>query len=282
MKTILSRKGFDSENGGYPSPILSDGRLVSLPIPIDDDNRYSDLELKEGPSYFDIMRQLNPNIKINKQWVALTPETHCHVDPDVFEGILPREEGWKGLFGQVNAAQTHLSNMNVSVGDLFLFFGWFRKTSISNRQIIIFDSYAKDLHIIFGYLQIGQIIHLDEEVAIPDWMSSHPHLQYVDPTNTLYVARENLSWNDSYPGWGTFHFNKELVLTKEGPNYTRSQWNLPSIFKEAHISYHGENSWKRDYFQSVGRGQEFVVDCTPQVEEWAKHLVEKNAHSLSS
>ena len=33
MKIILSRKGFDSENGGYASPILPDGSLVSLPIP---------------------------------------------------------------------------------------------------------------------------------------------------------------------------------------------------------------------------------------------------------
>ena len=32
MKLILSRKGFDSANGGCPSPIL-DGRLCSLPIP---------------------------------------------------------------------------------------------------------------------------------------------------------------------------------------------------------------------------------------------------------
>ena len=33
MKIILSRKGFDSENGGYPSPILPNGTLLSIPIP---------------------------------------------------------------------------------------------------------------------------------------------------------------------------------------------------------------------------------------------------------
>ncbi|HSH28138.1 MAG TPA: hypothetical protein VK972_10310, partial [Wenzhouxiangella sp.] len=33
MKIILSRKGFDSAAGGVPSPILPDGRIVSLPIP---------------------------------------------------------------------------------------------------------------------------------------------------------------------------------------------------------------------------------------------------------
>jgi len=33
MKIILSRKGFDSKNGGIASPILPDGALLSLPIP---------------------------------------------------------------------------------------------------------------------------------------------------------------------------------------------------------------------------------------------------------
>ncbi len=33
MKVILSCKGFDSGNSGYPSPILSDGTMLSLPIP---------------------------------------------------------------------------------------------------------------------------------------------------------------------------------------------------------------------------------------------------------
>ncbi len=46
MKVILSRKGFDSQYGGKPSPILPDGRLISLPIPSQDDKlRYSDLSL---------------------------------------------------------------------------------------------------------------------------------------------------------------------------------------------------------------------------------------------
>ena len=35
MKIILSRKGFDAEAGGFASPILPDGTMVSLPIPDD-------------------------------------------------------------------------------------------------------------------------------------------------------------------------------------------------------------------------------------------------------
>jgi hypothetical protein len=33
MKVVLSRKEFDSATGGGPRPILSGGRLLSLPIP---------------------------------------------------------------------------------------------------------------------------------------------------------------------------------------------------------------------------------------------------------
>ena len=48
MKIILSRKGFDSENGETQSPILPDGTLLSLPIPDEKgNNAFSSLSCKE-------------------------------------------------------------------------------------------------------------------------------------------------------------------------------------------------------------------------------------------
>ena len=44
MKVILSRKGFDSANGGIVSPILEDGATLSFPIPAPDVNTFSELE----------------------------------------------------------------------------------------------------------------------------------------------------------------------------------------------------------------------------------------------
>ena len=41
MKVILSRKGFDSSNGGIVSPIFEDGTMVSFPIPSDDKDTFS-------------------------------------------------------------------------------------------------------------------------------------------------------------------------------------------------------------------------------------------------
>ena len=88
----------------------------------------------------------------------------------------------------------------------------------------------------------------------------------------FYIARDNLSWNESLPGAGRFMFNDKLVLTKKG--LSRSKWDLPDCFREADISYHNENSWKDGYFQSAAIGQEFVVKDNDRVEEWAKSLIE--------
>ena len=43
MKIILSRKGFDSQNGKTPSPIMPNGDLISMPIPSGDKDRYQGL-----------------------------------------------------------------------------------------------------------------------------------------------------------------------------------------------------------------------------------------------
>ena len=44
MKVILSRKGFDSANGGIVSPIFEDGAMISMPIPASEDfYTYDDL-----------------------------------------------------------------------------------------------------------------------------------------------------------------------------------------------------------------------------------------------
>jgi len=66
MKVIFSRKGFDSEFGGYPSPILPNGQIISLPIPDpEDDIRYSDVKAGELTCY-DLMKGLVPRCFI---WV---------------------------------------------------------------------------------------------------------------------------------------------------------------------------------------------------------------------
>jgi len=276
MKIILSRKGFDSAYGGYPSPILPNGKMFSLPIPSEDSLRYSDLRIGDL-TYYDLMKDLKQKIRLGDgYWHDLEKETRCHLDPDIYENTINREPSWKPCFGQIDAAQSHLENQRIGENDLFLFFGWFQKTKNSNGKLK-FDYRERDLHAIFGYFQIGEIIKVDYGFEVPKWMAYHPHTdenRRNNRSNTIYIARTNSSWNRSLPGAGRFEFNKNLVLTKEG--LSRSKWRLPYFFKEAEISYHKKDSWKNDYFQSAAIGQEFVIKDNDLVEVWAKGIIDRS------
>ena len=116
MKIILSRKGFDSKNGGVPSPILEDGTLISLPIPNNDDLTYDQISAGDYNLGKLVNDLTNGKIKETAQ---------AHLDPDLNIVSRNREAGWRPLFGQAKAALTHLAR--VGKGDLFLFFGWFRE-----------------------------------------------------------------------------------------------------------------------------------------------------------
>jgi hypothetical protein len=278
MKIILSRKGFDSGYGGYPSPVLPNGRLVSLPIPDADKVKYSDLIFDDNHSYFDLMSELKPKILSHKEWHNLTSDTECHLDPDIYANILQRNKDWKACFGQINQSQSHLFNQGVKEGDLFLFFGWFRQTILKNGTLC-FDKSAPDLHIIFGYLQIDKIVQVNNTTKIPEWMKRHPHAMSKDRkkilTNTIYIARDNLTWDDKISGAGTFRFSKELVLTKEG--FSRTRWSLPDFFRDVKISRHSKSCWKPEgYFKSVDIGQEFIIEDNVDVTNWAKCLIKNN------
>src|SRR5437764_3713591 len=99
VRVILSRKGFDSVSGGGPSPVLPDGRMLSLPIPTDADEtvRYADIPSPWGQgSLLELLQQL-----------GYPEHSHAHLDPDLVASHCRRAQGWKGLFGQVRAAATH-------------------------------------------------------------------------------------------------------------------------------------------------------------------------------
>jgi hypothetical protein len=158
---------------------------------------------------------------------------------------------------------------------LFLFFGWFRKTKYDGGKLV-FNPIERDLHAFFGYLQIGEIKKVDQGFDVPRWMIRHPHTndeRKNNKTNTIYVARDNLSWNKSLPGAGRFMFNNKLVLTKKG--LSKSKWDLPDCCKEAVISYH-KHPWKDGYFQSANKGPEFVIEDNKRIEEWARNKIEES------
>jgi hypothetical protein len=263
MKVILSRKGFDSSYGGQPSPILPDGTLLSLPIPSKNDNiLYSDL-VYNNESYWNIIKELKPNTKIKKK-------SKCHLDPDIDELAIPREKNWKGLFGQSNSAQGHLKNNNVRVGDIFLFFGWFKQTELKNNKLQ-YKKGSPDLHIIYGFLEIGALY---SNYQLPERIKYHPHTDYFNKKhNCIYEASDKLSLNKQIPGYGTFKYNESIVLTKEGES--RSHWDLPDFFKDVKISYHTPKSFENDYFNSAKRGQEFVIDANEKIIKWTNDIINR-------
>lgn len=266
MKVILSRKGFDSSCGGQPSPILPDGTLLSMPIPSNDKQKYDELSFG-SLNYLDIIKQLNPKTTLNET-------SHCHLDPDLRASTVPRKNGWKPSFGQTGSSLTELRDNRVKEGDLFLFFGWFKKTEYYNGKLRYIPK-SPNLHVIYGYMQIGNIV--DSANQIQEWLKDHPHANLYNyqeawekQQNAIYLPSEKLSFASELSGSGIFSFRQELVLTKSG--YSRSRWEFPTSMHGTPIS-HNPNGWKSDYFQSAARGQEFIMDGSSAVMDWVRKVI---------
>src|SRR5690348_14530575 len=102
MKIILSRKGFDSASGGVPSPIMPDGRLVSLPIPYEKNElTFGQLALEvDGDPIGKLVTDLTRN--------RFTDKSRCHLDPDLNrDAVRRRPVNWRPAFGQSDRAQRH-------------------------------------------------------------------------------------------------------------------------------------------------------------------------------
>ncbi|MCR5746433.1 MAG: hypothetical protein K6G03_01885, partial [Lachnospiraceae bacterium] len=234
MKVILSRKGFDSSNGGIVSPIFEDGTMISMPIPSDDKDKFRDLNYK-GTSYADILYDLGYK----------GVET-CHLDPDLdSDRRIKPVNGWRAAFGQINSAASYLKNVGLSKGDIFLFFGNFHQVEyVSGHYKYVKktgDFYKdKDLQVIWGYLQIGDIID-DNEVQKEFWW--HPHSSEKrrnNKTNVIFTASERLSLDKSRPGYGILPFDKKRVLT--GENCNKATWKMNEVYDPDHILCNRKNS----------------------------------------
>lgn len=286
MKLILSRKGFDSSAGGIASPILPDGRMISLPIPSrGDDFTFADINV--------------PGVDMAELLAGLSHQQHAindsvHLDPDIDRSADNRLPGWRPSLGQTGAAQTHLHRQDVGLGDVFLFFGWFREVE-THQGTWRYVPGAPNLHVMFGWLEVGVVIPVGQQrnaaiEAFP-WIADHPHVAnpgaYGDLNNTLYVAPGQSAINPDAPhGGGRFsHFADALRLSV--PGESRSMWSLPRWFYpkgRSAISYHGSaDRWTlRDddvLLNCVGRGQEFVIDGDnyPELGDWVSSIIRKHS-----
>ena len=224
MKIILSRKGFDSAAGGCASFII-DNKLISLPIPDNNSHKsYNNVTIFDH-NIGELLKKSNITPKLKRREIFT-----CHLDPDIE----------KGVFGQCAAAAKHLQNQGVTVGDLFLFFGWFREFDIENNKFNCLDKKGK--HCIFAYLKIGKILDLnkpqDKKEALALY-SYHPHLaynsSYYEKNNLLYIADNTLLEQSNIKGYGRLKYTESTTLTK--PNENKSIWKLPRCFYQNGIKW---------------------------------------------
>jgi len=285
VKIIFSRKGFDSGYGGVPSPVFPNGQLMSLPIPGGQaPHRFDELTTPVGPMG-PLVQQLTGR--------PAFPRAAVHLDPDLDAGSVARQPGWRGSLGQAGAAQSHLASQGVGPGDLFLFFGWFREVEQTN-DAWNYRRGAPGQHVLFGYLQIGQVLTVGAQpdtagiLAERPWLHDHPHLDGErSVNNTIYLAADELilpSGPTGRPGAGAFdQLTADQVLT--APGQSKSRWRLPGWCgpvpgERSELTYHGDPArWAHQddgsvWLTSVAKGQEFVMDLPPVAgaEAWLRTI----------
>jgi len=266
----MSRKGFDSQYGGIPSPIFPDKRFLSLPIPAKGENttigdlRFDDISV--------------PLLVDHLSGGRMDATTTVHRDPDLDPKLVARSGAWSPALGQTGAAQSHLANQGVGVGDIFLFYGWFREVENING----YWSYRRDkagIHAMFGWLKVHEVIHVGDSYDTlarenPD-LADHPHLsgRNLGNKNTVYKGKDA----------GVFdRLTDARVLT--APNRSRSVWQLPYSFLpkgRSPLTYHrGSDRWIEVnddvvQLQTVAKGQEFVLDLDeyPDLIDWVAKVI---------
>lgn len=253
MKIIFSRKGMDASSGGHASPIFPDGSMASLPIKGNDtsQHKYRDVATSyEGKPLYSIMDEFAP--RKNLSW----HDVGCHLDP-MFSNNLE----WAAL-GQADGAEGHLRNNKVGVGDLFLFYGWFREIDQNNGKWS-YSSNARDIQQVWGYLKVDEKRIIDSEVdrknvlsQLP-WLSDHPHIKR-PKTGTykecIYISREK---------HGLLSYRQDCCLTDMKNYRGRATWRLPECFNQPQAFTYLKN-FVQDGNDAVvqfrGYGQEFIFD----------------------
>jgi hypothetical protein len=234
MRVIFSRKGFDSAAGKAPSPII-DGVPISLPIPTERRSKTTYRLVGLG----DLVEQATKG--------RIGSDNLCHEDPVFSNG--------RCVLGQTGAAQSHLENTGVGVGDVFLFFGLFASPEGQDRH-----------HRIFGYLQVDEVRRLGGRPSDTDnpegFLRRHPH--------TIGEWNEN---NTLYLGSGAKARNTHPLLRLSKSGGPVSVWSIPTWLKAAGLTYHGNQSrWVNDNELSVAsRGQEIGNAVPPQ--EWLHAVI---------
>jgi len=270
VKIIFSRKGFDSSSGGFPSPIFPDGTLFSVPIPSSKDDHYYNRLLfhYEGESIQDILNQLTCRQIDGNLCDYNKSDQRCHHDP-----LLLNIQGVEKLtLGQANGAESHLRNYDVGAGDIFLFFGWFRKV-VKTNGCWAYDTETPHVHVIWASMTVGEAVILDAETdreaafrKYPDLLA-HPHAYHrADMKNCIYISSAHQ----------ILKLKPECFLTDVNNYRGRSTWRLPNYFGQPEAFTYIKKfvpDGKDVVIQAPGRGQEFILDLDHLKSQEDRHLI---------
>ena len=169
-------------------------------------------------------------------------------------------------------------NAKVEIGDVFLFFGWFRQTELNDSRYRYVrkntgDFYhSADLHVIYGYLQIGEIITDPKRIAAYSW---HPHAsaeRLKAANNALYIPSDKLSFLPDKSGYGVLNYREDRALTME--NQKRATWKELEFLYPEHVYGNKKNSAKGQGLYYCGIWQELVVFESEGLSEWVKSIID--------
>jgi hypothetical protein len=282
MKVILSRKGFDKQCGRIENLIIDNKVLLPFPIPREEDNcKYEDLNYEYNgvsKNLKEILDDLN---------FDFSQGLCCHLDPDLLYMKKKDNRNNDAAFGQCGPSATYLKeSVKVDEGDLFLFFSQFRKCEIKNGKYNYLGTKDDVVHLIWGYLQVGEI--LDNKNKMKEKCPNHSHTQgkywdlnnFNNKDNVIYLASNKLKFKSELNGYGVFPFNEIRVLTRKGcsmANWDKSKFNNISIL-ENHIP--GKKGKKRKnssnnpenciYYK--GQWQELGLEPSEDTVEWVNSL----------
>ena len=156
---MLSRKGFDSVAGKGASPVLLDGRMVSMPIPEPRPTQGAGLTYEETLVPGDDVMSFAWSSDASVASSAPAQQDRLTL---ILTYSLAHDLG--GRVGVPRSARptprpSHLRNQGVGAGDLFLFFGLFVPLTPGGLR-------RKEwFHSLFGYLQVDVVIDLHSDAC---------------------------------------------------------------------------------------------------------------------
>lgn len=270
MKVILSKKGLDSGCSNWPIFLKNNTKeMPFIPIP----------EMNGMHTYGVLNEASCEKLYFHKSHNAILVDENvtCHLDPQL-EDYFGYGKNFRATFGQSGRAQSHLNNCGVGVGDLFLFYGWYYN-----------ENTKKDENIIFGYMQIGEILTFDNEVNVylnghkedrvkiennHKYLKKQPHWvrlknkSGIYNNDVIYIAQENC--------FGFFDYDKKLILTDKESN-CKTEWFIEGLKTITEL-----RPMRRNVALKAGKGrlvkgycQELVFDCEeyPEVLNWVNGLI---------